>query len=236
MSSLETQAGPEARFSVPDLRRSQNREPLLHRKVINATTVNETRFFRDYSYFISFQEEILPRLMRTRDLDQSLNIWSAACATGQEAYSIAMILQQHYPALAEEAVIYASALSFDCLCYALAGRYNQFEINRGLPIAYLLRYFEQEGKQWRIKHKVRDRVRFQAQNLIQAWENVPAMDVIFLRNVLSYFDAETRQAVLARIRSQLKPRAYLFLGAEESAAFSDEHFVRVGKAFQLKSF
>lgn len=201
----------------------------LRRKVVDAMTTNETMFFRDHVPFELLRHSLLPRLLAQRAPERRLRLWSAASSTGQEAYSLAMLLHQHFP----EAIrhwnleILATDLSVSCLSYARQGLYNHFEVSRGLPASYLVRFFDQEGNQWRINPEVRRLVSFQELNLIEDWPSLPQMDVILLRNVLIYFSLETRRKILDKIRRQLKPDGYLILGRSESPHNIVPYFKRV---------
>lgn len=200
-------------------------EPRLLKKVIDAMTINETYFFRDLHPF-ELLRELIPARQAT---GQPLNIWSAACSTGQEPYSIAMMLQMYFPELLlkGQTRLIASDLSQTSLDYARKGIYNQFQVNRGLPVNHLVRYFDQRGSQWHLRAEIRDQVSFHEINLIEAWPELPKMDFIFLRNVLIYFDIESRRRILDKIRGLLKPGGYLFLGTAEMTATITPGFERV---------
>ncbi len=200
----------------------------LHRKVVNAMTNNETWFFRDLLPFHALKNQIIPEPIANRCGEKTIRIWSAAGSSGQEPYSIAMLLQQEFPCLRSWKIhILATDISSSVLRKAERGRYSQLEINRGLPIAFLTRYFVRQGIEWEIASEIRDRVEFRIVNLAEAWPVLPAMDIVFLRNVLIYFDVETKKTILARVRRQLRPDGYMFMGGAESTLNLDNRFDRV---------
>lgn len=207
-------------------------EPALIRKVVDAMTTNETSFFRDLKPFEFLRKELLPQLSLRRSPLRELKIWSAACSTGQEPYSIAMLLHEHFPTLIQHwrIELLASDISFTCLEVARSGIYNQFHVNRGLPVNYLLRYFEKQGAAWHLTPRIRDSVRFLEMNLLGSWQELPQMDIIFLSNVLMYFSPETKRQILKRVRHQLKPDGYLFLGGSENPFHIDSAFERMDSA------
>jgi chemotaxis protein methyltransferase CheR len=189
----------------------------LRYKIVDALTTNETLFYRDFHPFEALRTEILPHVMRENAASRKLSIWSAAASTGQEAYSIAMLLREHFPQLATWKVrIHGTDLSTTTLDTARAGRYTQMEVNRGLPATLLVKYFTKDEGGWRIKDDIRRMVEFQPMNLIQPWPELGTFDVIFIRNVLIYFDTVTKQKILQRIRKVLHPQGHLFLGTAET--------------------
>jgi chemotaxis protein methyltransferase CheR len=161
-----------------------------------------------------------------------LDLWSAAASTGQEAYSMAMILKESYPDV-RCATVLATDLSAEVVARARQGRFRQLEVNRGLPARLLVRHFHQDGTAWQISEELRRRVEFRQLNLARAFVGVGAMDVVFLRNVLIYFDAQARVDVLQRVANVLRPGGFLFLGAAETTYAIDRSFERVsvGKTF-----
>jgi chemotaxis protein methyltransferase CheR len=200
----------------------------LHAEVVEAMTTNETSFFRDVNPFAAMEQEVLPELIRARGAQRQLSIWSAACSSGQEPYSLAMLIRHRFPQLSRWNVrIVASDLSAEMLGRAAAGRYSQMEVNRGLPAPLLVRYFRRDGQHWQIADEVRQMVEFRAMNLIQPWAPLPPLDVVFLRNVLIYFDVATKRQILAQVRRVLRPDGYLFLGAAETTLNVDDAFERV---------
>ena len=205
----------------------------LHYKAIDALTTNETLFFRDFHPFEALRRSILPAVLEQRAAMRRLTIWSAACSTGQEPYSLAMLLLEHFPQLADWTVsILATDLSPTVLKRAKKGGYSQFEVNRGLPASYLVKYFAQQEDGWYIKDEVKKMVEFRPMNLIQPWPVMPPLDLVFIRNVMIYFDVETKKTILRKIRTCLLPHGYLFLGTAETTTNLDPQYQPVshGKA------
>jgi chemotaxis protein methyltransferase CheR len=208
--------------------RNGERSGALARKAVEAMTIAETLFFRDVHPFDALRKLVLPDLLAKRAAERRLTIWSAACATGQEPYSIAMILQEEFSAVKDWTVsIIASDISMASLERAKEGRFHQIEVNRGLPAALLIKYFTQTGSDWQAKKELRRMIDFRRINLTETWPYLPLIDVVLLRNVLIYFDVETKKAILSRIRSQLRPDGYLFLGSSETTINLDAGFERV---------
>ena len=208
------------------LEMSPDRE--LEREVVEAMLTNETLFFRDRQPFDQFRDVILPRLMEARSGKRHIRIWSAACATGQEPYSLAMILDEEARKLAGWRVeIVGTDLSSSAIETARAAVYSQFEVQRGLPINLLLRYFQRQGDAWSVVEHLRARVQFRIFNLLTDVRPLGQFDVIYCRNVLLYFDLPTRRAVLARLAEALAPDGYLVLGAAESVVGVDNSFAPV---------
>lgn len=173
----------------------------LHGKTIEALVTNETSFFRDIHPFEALKNFVLPQFLKQRTVEgrtkfepqASLNIWCAACSTGQEPYSIAMLIREHFPLLANGSVrLIASDFSHKVLARARQGRYNQLEVKRGLSGTLREKYFIKQGNDWQIKPEIRQMVEFHNINLIQSWPPLPQMDIIFLRNVLIYFEETTK--------------------------------------------
>ncbi|MHC4549582.1 MAG: CheR family methyltransferase [Planctomycetota bacterium] len=186
----------------------------LEQEVVETLLNNETWFFRNHHLFAALRHEMLPALQASGR--RPLRIWSAACSSGQEPYSIAIVVHEHFPRLWEQTEIYATDLSNRMLARAGQGLFRQLEVNRGLPAPMLVRYFEEEGADWRIRRPLRDRIAYGQLNLTGEWPELPEMDLIFLRNVLLYFDEPTRQEVLEQARKVLRPDGYLVLGAAEA--------------------
>ena len=182
--------------------------------VIEAMTTNETLFFRDMHPFETLRSMVLPDLIERRGGARALNIWSAACSTGQEPYSTAMILREHFPNLASwSCQIRASDIASKVLDVARIGRYRQLEVNRGVPARLLVKYFSREGTDWQVKPEIRAMVQFFELNLLRPWPVMPKMDVVFLRNILIYFAVETKRLILDAVRRQMAPNGYLLLGS-----------------------
>jgi chemotaxis protein methyltransferase CheR len=207
--------------------RAQHRpEPDVHRKIVDALTTNETSFFRDGEPFTALTNTILPELISRRGTNRTIRIWSAACSSGQEPYSLAILLQDALPA-GWSYDIMATDISTEMLTRAEAGCYSQLEVNRGLPAASLVRHFERAGAQWRITSGLRRNITFRRLNLAAPLPPLPAFDVIFLRNVLIYFDVETKRSVLQRVSNVLKPDGWMFLGSAETTIGIDDRFERL---------
>jgi chemotaxis protein methyltransferase CheR len=201
----------------------------LHTLSVEAIATTETSFFRDLHPFVELRETILPELIKARrDNSKSLCIWSAACSSGQEPHSIAMILRDRFVELAGwNLQLLASDISRRMIERAQEGVYTQIEVNRGLPAPYLVRFFNQNDTRWQLKDEVRGMFRFFRQNLAEEWAAVPPVDILMLRNVLIYFDVETRREVLRQVRRLLRPGGYLVLGSAETTLNLDQEFVRV---------
>ncbi len=200
----------------------------LRTKVVEALVTNETQFFRDIHPFHALETQILPRLIKKRMADRQLNLWCAASSTGQEPYSLAMLMAESFPQLASWNVrCIASDISDEVLERARQGNFRTVEVNRGLPEPLLEKYFRPEGKDWLIAESIRRQVEFRRINLIQAWPSLPPMDVVLMRNVLIYFDAETKQAILGKVRKLLRPDGYLLLGTTETTLNLDPEFCQV---------
>jgi chemotaxis protein methyltransferase CheR len=203
----------------------------LTTEVVEAMTTNETSFFRDVHPFELLRTEVVPDLLTKRAATRRLHIWSAAASTGQEAYTIAMTLREHFPQLVGWNVsILGTDLSREVLEKAREGRYAQIEVNRGLPAPMLVKYFDRAGPAWRVKPELRALVEFKQLNLMGQWPVMPSMDIVFLRNVLIYFDADTKRDILTRVQRVIAPDGYLFLGAAETTLQFEGMFERVAGA------
>ncbi|MGJ4953296.1 CheR family methyltransferase [Bradyrhizobium sp. HKCCYLS20291] len=189
----------------------------LTTQVVEAMTTNETFFFRDKVPFDHLRDYILPALIQSRASRRSLRIWSAACSTGQEPYSIAMCLREFGAALAGWRIeIVGTDLSQEVLEKSKAGLYSQFEVQRGLPIQLLVKHFTQLGDLWQLSADIRGMVQHRQLNLLQDFSHLGKFDVIFCRNVLIYFDQETKASIFERLAKQLEPDGTVLLGAAES--------------------
>ena len=199
------------------------KDSALEREVAEAMTINETSFFRDLLPFDLLRQELLPKLIEARRHRRALRLWSAACATGQEAYSLAMLLLEHFPMLVGwNIVIEGTDICHEVVQRAQAGRYHRIEMNRGLPARYVVRYFDHIGENWVVKPEVRRLCHFRRANLcgpsLPFNRSTDRFDVIFLRNVMLYFDQPTRRALLAGVHRLLAPDGLLFLGSSEQPA------------------
>ena len=193
------------------------KDPSLSAAAVEAMTTNETSFFRDTKPFETFKT-LLPEIMQSREIHKKIRIWSAACSSGQEAYSIAMTLDEFFadkPGWQYEIV--GTDISESMLEQARRGEYSQFEIQRGLTIQAMVKYFDQSGTKWKIKDRLKSAVRFQYANLLDNIGSLGSFDFIFCRNVLIYFNSETKTQVLNEIGHHMREDSYLFLGACETA-------------------
>ena len=189
----------------------------LTSEVVEAMTTNETFFFRDKIPFDHLRETVLPALLKARAGRRSLRIWSAACSTGQEPYSIAMCLKERAQELAGWRIeIVATDLSLEVLEKAKSGIYSQFEVQRGLPVQLLVKYFSQIGEHWQISSEIRSMVQHRQLNLLRDFSHLGKFDVIFCRNVLIYFDQETKAGIFGHLARTLEPDGMLLLGAAET--------------------
>ncbi|MDF2365934.1 protein-glutamate O-methyltransferase CheR [Sneathiella sp.] len=195
----------------------RHKDERLLEEITEAMTTNETFFFRDTKPFDTFRDVVLPQLLKARAAKKSLRIWTAACSTGQEPYSIAMLLKEEAAKMAGWRVeIMATDISQEVLEKAKAGLYSQFEVQRGLPIQLLMKHFQQVGEMWQIDSSIRAMVKFQSKNLLEDLGNLGHFDVVFCRNVLIYFDQLTKGRVLTQIHNILTDDGALFLGGAET--------------------
>ena len=202
-----------------------DRTTQLHRAVAEAMTVNETSFFRDRTPFEALRETILPCLIERNAAQRKLRLWSAASSTGQEAYSLAMLLCEHFPQLADwDVKIIGTDISRQVIDQAQLGRYRRLEVNRGLPARMLVKYFTRHGDEWEIAPRLRSMCEFQCINLCMPLPCLPVFDVVMLRNVLLYFTQPDRTGVFEAIHRQIGPAGYLLLGASEQAEDSTKLF------------
>ena len=201
-----------------------DREPGLRDIVVDALLNNETFFYRDRAAFDLLLQGALPRLMRARAARKRLSIWCAGCSTGQEAYSIAMTLAENrarWPGWTFDLV--ATDISGAAIARARDGLYSQFEVQRGLPVRQMMRWFEEEpGQQWRIAPAIRSAVRFQQHSLLETPPRPAQFDIILCRNVLLYFSPETSRTVFRNLAEASTPETCLMLGAGETAMGHDE--------------
>jgi len=211
---------------VATLRASPDRERV--RRLVEALTTNETSWFRDSEPFAALRTTVLPELLAARRPTEPLKIWSAACSSGQEPYTIAMTLRDVVPEHVGRISILGTDISEAMLTRARNARFSQLEVNRGLPAPQLVRWFHRQGIDWEIAPELRSMVRFEHCNLAAPLSPMlGTFDVIYLRNVLIYFDADTKRDILARVRRVLRPDGYLFLGATETTLGIDETWERV---------
>ena len=203
---------------IPELvQKLQGGSSALIASVVEAMTTNETFFFRDKVPFDHFRDTIMPEVLKARAARRSVRIWCAAGSTGQEPYSLAMTLKEMSAALTGWRVeIIATDLSQEVLEKAKAGVYSQFEVQRGLPIQMLMKYFKQTGETWQVNPELRAMIQHRQLNLLQDFSHLGTFDVIFCRNVLIYFDQETKINIFNRLARQIEPDGFLVLGAAET--------------------
>lgn len=220
---IESRLGPLARQmgldGLDQLFRSLRDQPTerLLSEVTEAMTTNESFFFRDKTPFEHLEKVVLPELLERQGGAKQLRIWCAAASNGQEPYSIAMILKGLGAKLNGWNVeILATDIAKSVLERAKQGTYSQFEVQRGLPIQLLVKHFEKQGENWRVKADLRSMVKFREFNLLDDYRGLGRFDIVFCRNVLIYFDRDTKQNVLERIRATMPDEGFLVLGAAET--------------------
>ena len=205
----------------------EERTSALHEEVVDALTTNETTWFRDVHPFERLRTHVLPDLIERKRLSRTLFIWSAGCSSGQEPYSLAMLLREDFPELDDWQIsIVGTDVSAAMLERARVGLYGQIEVNRGLPAHLLVKYFHRAGVRWELDERIRSMVRFERRNLMGPWTNLPPMDLVLMRNVMIYFDLATKRELLARVRDVLAPHGYLLLGSSETTLHIDGAFRR----------
>lgn len=216
LTTLARREGYESLASLIARLRAEPDGP-LHRLVVEAMTTNETSFFRDQHPFAALRSHVLPRLIERRAAERRLTIWCAASSSGQEPYTIAMVMKEYFPSLESWSVrIVATDLSREMVERTRAGRYSQLEVNRGLLAPFLVKYFERQGIEWQVKEPLRRMVEVHECNLAEVWPVMAPIDIVFMRNVLIYFDLAQKRSILAKVRRVLRPDGYLFLGATET--------------------
>lgn len=223
------QAEGEGDIAALVSRLQSDRSGRLATKVVDAMTTNETLFFRDGHPFDSLRRLVLPELLKARAAERRLSIWCGASSSGQEPYSIAMVLKEvlaQHPGVAVS--LLASDVNEEMLARTREGLYSQLEINRGMPITSLVQHFDKVGTKWQAKPDLRAMI--ETRNINLAAPLPPFMgpfDLVFMRNVLIYFDTETKRAVLDQVRRVLRPDGYLFLGGAETTLTVDSTWERV---------
>jgi chemotaxis protein methyltransferase CheR len=197
------------------------------RRIVEALTTNETSWFRDGDPFTALTSTVVPSLLTARGPNERLQIWSAASSSGQEPYTIAMLLDDALPNAASRVSITATDLSREMVQRTKAGRFSQLEVNRGLPAAMLVRHFQRAGTEWEVSPTLRRMVTASECNLAAPLPRMGPFDVVYLRNVLIYFDLQTKQSILRRVRDLMRPDGWLFLGAAETTLGVDDSWERV---------
>ncbi len=220
---LESRLGPILResglLSIQQLvtKMRGRRDSLLGDRVAEAMTINETSFFRDRVMYDSLRDHVLPALIANRRKTKTLSIWCAACSSGQEPYSVSMLIQEHFPELSTWRVkIDCADYSHEMIERSRTGSYSQFDVNRGLSAKLLAKYFERRGLRWFAVDSLRDGMTFRTCNLATNWSEAIVADLILVRNVLIYFDKRMKEQILARMHRTLRPDGCLFLGAGET--------------------
>jgi len=205
----------KAGCSLAEYVRRITTDPVERRRAMDALTINETSWFRDHAPYQAFTDTMLPELLKARSATRHVRIWSAASSSGQEAYSIAMLLDQHLPPGWTYEIV-ATDISSAMLERVRAGRYSQVEMNRGLPATHLVRYFTRVHSEWEIAPHLREKVTVRSQNLAAPFLGLGTFDLVLLRNVLIYFDKETRHDILRRMLPMVAPEGYLLIGSSET--------------------
>ena len=213
---------------------------VLQRQVIEAMTTNETLFFRDTHPFETLTKVVLPDLMARRQAQKRLVIWCAAASTGQEPYSVAMAIRDQLPSLLQwQLRIVATDIATDVLAKAKAGIYSQLEVSRGMPPAFQNRFLTKVGLEWQLKDEVRKMIEFRELNLLESYGVVGTADVVLMRNVLIYFDIETKRQILAKVRRTMAPDGFFFLGGAETTLNLDDSYERLpgdrGGCYRLRA-
>jgi len=210
------------------------------RFIVEAMVTHETSFFRDKAPFEALKESIFPELIEDNEATRTLSIWSAACSSGQEPYSIAMLMLDEFPQLSKWKIdILGTDVSNAVLADAKAAEFSELDVKRGLPERLRNKFFSQQGSLWRPRQEILSMVRFKQLNLAAPWPAMPKMDLVLLRNVLIYFDTNTKKEILERISRVLSPTGYLFLGSAETtsslAGAYDRADVASVTCFQLRA-
>jgi chemotaxis protein methyltransferase CheR len=227
---LESRLMPVARKwnmkGLEDLANSirTRRDEGLLRDITEAMTTNESSFFRDQKPFDQFRAVVLPLMLENRGARKSMRIWSAACSSGQEAYSLAMMLSEEPKLAGWRIEILGTDLSTEMVDKAKAGVYTQFEVQRGLPITHLVKYFKQNGDKWQLSDKIRQMVTFREYNLLNDLTPLGQFDVVFCRNVLIYFDQPTKSRVLESVARLMPADGILYLGGAETVLGITDRF------------
>lgn len=231
VSRLEPLAKKEGFPSLLEFIYKLRKEPHngMHWKVVEAMTTNETSFFRDFNPFEALRKIVIPELIKKREAERQLNIWCAACSSGQEPYSLAMLIREQFPSLLSWKLrIICTDISKEMLKRAKEGKFSQIEVNRGLPATHLIKYFKQHGLEWQINDDLKKLMEFHELNLAESWPPVlPALDLIFMRNVMIYFETQIKKEILGRVKRVLKKDGYLILGGAETTINIDDSFDRI---------
>lgn len=215
----------EGLSGLSDLFKQVQRNSKLLTQVVDAITTNETLFFRDIHPFSILKAQVLPDLIEKRRDRKELHIWSAACSSGQEAYSIAITIKEAFPHLRDwKFKILCTDISNAMLERTKQGVFSQLEVNRGMPASLLVKYFKQKGTDWEVNEELRSWMEVRHLNLADSWGHIDMMDIIFIRNVLIYFDVKMREQILSKMRKVIASDGYLFLGATETILSFESDF------------
>ncbi|MGD9701937.1 MAG: protein-glutamate O-methyltransferase CheR [Acidimicrobiia bacterium] len=202
----------------------------LRAQIVDAMTTNETSFFRDSHPWQTMRETLLPQLIAARASTRRLVIWCAACSSGQEPYSLAMLLREHFPDVVAtwQVEIVATDISDAMLARAKEATFSQLEVNRGLPAAMLMRYFQRKGASWQLTEDIRSMISLRTANLDepQSWAIVAGVDLVMMRNVLIYFDQSTKSKILGDVHRRIRSDGVLMLGSSETNVGVDHRFRR----------
>lgn len=224
--------------TIADLAKALRTRPAdLVTMVVEALTTNETSFFRDVHPFDMLRDEVLPDLIERRKATRELNIWCAASSSGQEPLTLAIVIRNNFPELASWKIkILATDINQKMIERCQGGIYSQLEVARGLPAKLLIKYFSKQGTRWKANDEVLGMIEYKQMNLMSRFPPMTPMDVVFIRNVLIYFDSDTKAKIIAGVRSTLKPDGHLFLGTAESllglsSDFKQQTFTR-GACYQ----
>ena len=243
---IESRLQPVAKLNGLDsldmlcLRLRSGNANLVQRQVVEAMTTNETLFFRDTHPFEALTKIVLPDIMARRQAQKRLVIWCAAASTGQEPYSVAIAIRDQLPSLLQwQLRIVATDIATDVLAKAKAGIYSQLEVSRGMPPAFQNRFLTKVGSEWQLKDEIRKMIEFRELNLLESYGVVGTADVVLMRNVLIYFDIETKRQILAKVRRIMAPDGYFFLGGAETTLNLDDNFERLpgdrGGCYRLRA-
>jgi chemotaxis protein methyltransferase CheR len=217
---------PDIAALVSYLQRSG--DSVRRRQLVESLTTHETSFFRDLEPFEALRLRILPQLIEKQKEKKELTIWCGAASSGQEPFSLSMLLREHFPQLKDWKISFiATDLSRQILDRCETGTYSQMEVNRGLPVKLLVKYFEKQGSDWVLKPEIRSMVKFKELNLLKPFVGLTACDLILLRNVLIYFDVPTKRDILEKAGRLLKPHGVMLLGTAESTLSITDRFDRM---------
>ncbi len=228
LTPLAEREGYKSLRELVEMLRTQPSYSPLVKSVVEAMTTNETSFFRDIAPFDALKNEVLPTIIKANANRRALNLWCAACSSGQEPYSVLMSIREEFPALADwQITFHATDISSEMCERTRKGVYSQLEVNRGLPAKMLVKHFSRRGMKWQVKDDLRKLLNVREVNLVQPWPPMPPLDIVFIRNVMIYFNITTKKEILVKMKKALRPGGFLFLGGAETTLGVDESFERV---------